>query len=265
MKDACFVICGLDTHLERVEYCISTIKHVYGDRVDIGLSTFGNVTIAPSNKLKAHAKKHDYYFYDAPRQDFFPLEREWHSCEILGMFAISKYFYDLGFKYVYLLHSDIFVVRDFLSYYESLMIDPWSFICPFITIRGDKISYQEALRYNSFTIYKRRIQARLTQSIIVFNKRFILEMYDEYKDERQMWDKVFEKSCMFGDIGLFDIAENFRGYSARPLDAKYTIDGDWEESKIINRIIQDKNVCFIHGPKKFKFLKKKIKDVLNRI
>lgn len=266
MKSICFVVCGLDSHLDRIKLCTYTIEYVYKDKYSIGLATFGNKAVAPSNNLKKYAEQCNYYFYDAPRQWFIPSDREWYSCEILGMVTISKYFYDLGFDEVYLLHNDVFVVREFLSPYKQQMINNWNFICPFIYIKQSKLSYKEILTYDSFEIYNKKIPARLTQSIVVFNKEFILSLYNRYNNEKQMWDDYFVNLCMFGDIGLFNVAQDFLGYTANPLDMKYTIDGGcWNKSTVIKSIINDKNICFIHGPEKFDFLKNKIKYVLKEI
>jgi len=216
-----FVICGLDSHLPRIKNCLKSIKFVYKDSIDIGISTFGNKNQKQSKKLKEYSKEHGYIFYDCHRQDFVPLNREFHCCEIIGMFSMYKYYYEIGYDEVYLLHNDMFIFRDFLPVYNEKMKDKWSFITPFVNIDTPPLEFTKVIKYDNMKIKK--LPSRLSQTIVIFNSNFIKEVYKKYKTEEVMWQKVFKKIDMHGDVGLFYIANNFMGYMGKHITEEFQV------------------------------------------
>lgn len=263
MNKIIFVICGKDSHVKRIPFCIKSIKYIYHNNVDIGISTFGSKKLPPSIILKEFSKENNYIFYDSPRQDYTPLNREQHCCEIIGMLDISKYFYELGYKQVYLMHNDMFIFRDFVGKYEKNMVNNWSFIVPFINIDPSPLKYEEALKFSGFELRKK--PARLSQTIIIFNKLFIQDCYKKYNNGKTMWNNYFKKDCMFGDLGLFDIAKNFIGYTAKPITDEIQISLRFFKGNMEKEIINNKNICMAHNPVTYKLLKDKFKYILDII
>ena len=111
-KKTILVVLGVDRHLSRIRKCISTIKLVYKDRVDIGVATFGNEALEPSVEIEKFCEEEELAFFDSERQNFLNAsesnamqhgfvgtDREFHVCEMIGNIAVSKHFYDLGYKF----------------------------------------------------------------------------------------------------------------------------------------------------------------------
>ena len=247
------VMCGLDSHLGRVQRLLPQMRSVWDDRVDYAIGNFAakhtNSTF-PSTafpgkfykyppheipvKLLKFAEDNKIQFCAPPRQEFIPQGREQHCCEFLGYLAISKYFYDMGYSSVYLLHTDIVAV-DFLPKLELLISaqrGDWSFIFPEIlrgapdgpqpcyTQSGDQV--EDRIRHRQLTIEAiksgkiteaTRQQSRCINSAFIINKKFVSALYEKYGTIDNMWEEVFQYLPMWGDIGPYGICEDFLGFN----------------------------------------------------
>lgn len=263
MKDTIFILCGIDSHLERIKKCLKSIYYVYGDKFDIGLSTFGSTVLKSSILLKEYAENNNLLFYDSKRQDFISKNAEFHCCEIIGMLNISNHFYKLGYKQVYLMHNDMFIFRDFINRYEKNMINNWSFIVPFVNIDPFPLKYEEALKFSGFQLKNK--PSRLSQTVVIFNKLLIQDCYKKYKNDKTIWKKLLIKNALNGDLGLFDLAKDFLGYTAKPIIDEIQISLRFFKGDIEKEIINNKNICIAHNPDTYKLLKYKFKYILDII
>jgi hypothetical protein len=222
-------------------------KISFCEPVDFGIATFGNKSLPNSIGLRKFASENNYAFYDDDRQNV-PCGSEFHCCEILGLLSVSKHFYDLGYKKVFILHNDMFVFKDFIGVYSKNMCGNWSFILPFIDIdkgAGLKTDYERILSTNSYDIKK--TPYRLTQTIVLLNKSFVNDVYKTYTNNDSLWKSVFSKISMYGDVGLFGIASDFLGYKASPIFGRVESSLRWDSEDVVLKEIEDKNIYYIHG------------------
>lgn len=249
MKDTIIVICGIDAHLNRIEECYGSLKRIYPDMpFDIGISTFGNSSVPPSTALKAFCDSSSFVFYDDERQQL-PPNPEFHCCEILGMVSVSKHFYDMGYKEVFVIHNDMIILRDFLPIYRERMVGKWSFVLPFLNIDtgfGTEEEYAKSMLLNSFQI-KDGTPYRLTQTIVVLNREFVTKLYEIYHDDNTLWKSVFNKMSMCGDCGLFDMAKDLLGYHINVIMQKTGTSDRWDTKDTILKETKSRNVYYIHG------------------
>lgn len=258
-----FVLCGIDSHLPRVENCLKSIKFIYKDSIDIGISTFGNRKQPPSKKLKEYSENMGFIFYDCPRQKFSPLNREFHCCEILGMLSMFKYYYSLGYDEVYLLHNDMFIFRDFLPRYAKNMKNNWCFITPFVNIDPPPMKFEDVIKYSNMKI--KDLPSRLSQTVVIFNPKFINDIYNRYKTEEIMWNEIFKKLDMHGDVGLFYLAKGFMEYKGNPIVEEIQTSLRFFKGNMVNEIIRNRNICIAHNPDTYKLLKDKFENILKKI
>ena len=243
------VMCGLDSHLGRVQRLLPQMKSVWSDTVDYAIGNFAAKNIDPTFpstswpgkryrnppheiplKLLKFAEDNKIQFCAPPRQEFISQRREQHSCEFLGYLAISKYFYDMGYSSVYLLHTDITAV-DFLPEIEPLQKGNWSFIFPEI-LRGAPDGPQPCYTENGNRVDDRirhrrlmieaiesgviaeasRQQSRCSNESFIINPKFVYALYEKYKTVENMWEEVFQYLPMWGDVGPYGICEDFLGF-----------------------------------------------------
>jgi hypothetical protein len=260
-------VCGLDEHVGRINECIRSIRRVYGKEVDIGIATFGNNKIPESLILATYAHINLLQFYDSPRQHFIPtLSESWRTygvncCEVIGLLSVSKHFYGLGYEHVFLIHNDLFIIRDVVKLYKAHMRGNWSFVAPFVNLI-EAVTYSRTINYMPHQIKKRGV--RLSQSIIIFNPLFIRDIYAQFDSDEGIWEKVLSHSDLHGDIALFDISRSFLGYSAITIGSEYFIDGRWSRDNIEQDILT-KEIHFIHGPDVYNYMVNKIESIHRRI
>jgi hypothetical protein len=174
-----------------------------------------------------------------------------------------KHYYGLGYDEVYLLHNDMFIFRDFLPRYKKNMIDNWNFITPFVNIDPPPLKFEKVLKYNNMKI--KNLPSRLSQTAVIFNSKFVNDVYSKYGNEEEMWNKVFKKLDMHGDVGLFYIANNFLGYMGKPITDEIQTSLRFFKGNIVKEIIRNKNICIAHNPDTYKLLKDKFENMLERI
>jgi hypothetical protein len=239
-----FVICGVDSHLPRIKKCIESIVSVYGDTVDIALSTFGTHQLPPSGALQSFCEDENHQFFDAPRQKY---PGQSMQCEIIGMFQISRHFQE-NYDEVYLLHNDLLVFRDFLPVYRCGMTGNWSFVIPLIRIRGGMMPDEYRSIQNSYIFGNSNL--RMTQAVTIFNPSFINKVYETYESDDRLWNDLFMHKMWCGDVSLFDIKEGFLGYDCSILPEEillerhftFRYDGDFFEY-----IDKHEEIKYIHG------------------
>ena len=233
MRDI-FVICGIDSHIDRIKRTVKNIQAVLSDPekpVDIGIATFGSPKLRPSERLREYARGKRFLFYDAPRQKWVTLGREFHCCEVIGMLTLSKWFYEKSFDRVFLLHNDIYIDRDFRELIAEWPIRKcWSFIAPVIKTKvRDLISLDlseaDALRLHSHQLSM--TTTRISQECVIFSRKFVDAMYATYGTEEKMWNDLFVYSSMFGDLGLTDI-KNFLGFEVKLVKPFLEHGGKWQ-------------------------------------
>lgn len=227
------VFCAVSEHIKRLEVLLPSLSMFDNDNIDIGIASFGAFdnnlpasrladyrfkhkrlpNISCPFDLKDFADKHNFKFFYAFPQDFLPANRDWHCCELLGILAIARHFYDLGYDLVYECHVDIRFIDNFFPKLEPLMQGDWSFIAH--GIRG--LANNSTLQEKIFAIpsnKKANQQTRISQECIIFNRDFISAFYSKYPTEKIAWDLLFYKFSLFGDVALLDIARDFLGYKA---------------------------------------------------
>jgi len=225
------VFCGVNEHISRMSKLLSSLSMLEG--TDFALASFGASDNNLSNfSLRQYQSKHKrlpittrpllweryakdnlFQFYCAPFQDFLPINRDWHCCELLGEINIAKHFYGLGYDLVYICHTDIEVPNEFFSKVEPLMKGEWSFLAHATRGLDNNIELQEKV----FAIpsnFKIRQSCRISQECIVFNKDFIKTFYEVLWNEAIAWDLMFNELSLFGDVALLDLAPGLFGYKA---------------------------------------------------
>ncbi len=279
-----FVVLGVDSHLDRITKCIQTIKAVYGTTAHIGVATFGNETVGPSVKLKQFCEENDYLFHDCERQSFLTIDhsktnqgfittdREFHVCELLGNITVSKHFYDLGYKEVYLLHNDLFVVRDFLPLYRKHMTDNWAFVAPYVCASGQpKVSLESIMGTNKLDrggrtmVGNRWVLARVTQTVLLLNPKLIDKLFSKYGDQENIFKSFLSTYNMHGDIALLQLFDGFEGFVGNPIFKDTVVDTYCLNDTRIERIIADENLTHVHGDVLYKRYYDVIDDVIRKI
>ena len=281
------IVLGIDRHLDRISTCVESIKHVYrkGSNVDIGVATFGNTALPPSKELKKYCQQVGIMFYDATRQDFLEIDKNntdkqrthngafvgttegFHSNEILGKISISKFFYDLGYEEVYVLHNDVSIFRDFLPTYRKKMKDNWAFVSPYVQSKvADPVSLKDVSLMDpserSKQIQSRAIGSRIALSILILNKKLIYSLYSKYKTEKSMHINYFNKYCMIGDVGFLQLFDNFNGFSGNPIEDETGLDDWWSADCSLKRILLDEKITHIHGDVLFSKYGKAAVDIM---
>ena len=279
------VVLGVDKHLERIATCVNTIRLIYEKKVDIAVATFGNSALPPSELLSEYCQENDIIFYDSPRQDFLIINKEntekynthngrftgtteeFHSSEIIGKVAISKYFYDRGYSEVYLLHNDVLVVRDFLKMYRKNMVKNWAFVSPYIqSTEIEQISLESVSNIDreqrKQKARNKEIGSRIALSVLILNKKLVNSLYRKYKNEKNMHKNYLNKFCMVGDIGFLQLFDDFNGFSGYPIEEEVALDCWWSKDTSLEYIISNHNISHLHGMELFDKYKKNIKDII---
>jgi len=267
------VICGIDSHLNRIKQCVHSLKTLYSgyskSNIDIAIATFGNTTLPPSYKLKEYADKEGFLFFDAPRQDFIPLDREFHACEVIGMITIFKHFYDIGYEEVFQVHNDQLFIRNFLFRFRTEMKDKWSFIVPYCHPKEPKLSYDDAVKIDPWQMMKKSMTCRMSQTVVIFNPKFIDALYNRYKDEKGMWKEWFIKQPMFGDLALWSISKEFLGFASKHIDpivdklVWFKVRG--HNYDFVEHLKRHKEIHFIHGDSSVDYLWNKYDTLYKKI
>jgi|1_EtaG_2_1085319.scaffolds.fasta_scaffold00652_12 hypothetical protein len=278
MKKSILVILGVDSHLERIKKCASSIKAVFEDSVDIGIATFGNSFVEPSKKLENFSSKNKFIFYDSPRQNFLDLDpnnknqgfvttfREFHVCELLGNLLISKHYYDLGYDEVFLLHNDLFVVRNFLPVYRKNMVSNWAFVVPY-TWHGSakaKISLKE-LMSSVHKFVKPESGPRFTQTILIFNKQLLKKISQKISNQKSFYEDFLINYNLHGDIALTEIWKDFFGFEGQPIEENILLDSCLPHPYNIEAIIKNSNITHLHGKSIYCKYENTIIDLIDKI
>lgn len=254
------VIFATDSSLEDVEFNVPSIRKVYGQTVDIGIATYGSQLTLPSIELKRYSDENDFLFFDAPRQDFLPPDREHHCCGIIGQLTISRHFYNLGYDEVYLLHPDTYQFRDALSYYRKQMRGLWNFATIFWHLFECDVTFEQAVEWGSHKTFE-KYKVTLPDAFIIYNKAFVKYLFSKYRNEKTMWDEVFYKFKMVTDACLFDVAKAFPGWSPKIVGQGgfekdfVMIDGgqftSWIKNltkrRLLSIVAENSTICFIHN------------------
>lgn len=270
-----FVVCGTDSQMHLIEKCIPTIKLVYGTSVDIGVATFGNSTIPPSVKLKKFSEENGYIFHDSERQHFLELEegiadetqpsestattKVFHCHEMTAFMTVSKYYYDLGYTEVFLFHSDLFIIRDFLPLYRKHMDYNWAFVSQYVTQPGvakpslDLID-PSTISENGLAAEpgKRLVWVRCATAIMIINKVLIKTLFSKYGDQEGVYNAVLKNYSMYADIALFQMAtKGIEYFLGNPIVEETMVDYAHTKDITMEKILVNKNLTHLHGKRIF--------------
>jgi hypothetical protein len=227
------IVLSIDKHIKFLKNALEKIKNIYpNDQVYLCNFNSGDHPI----KLPLIAKKLNinYKTFVFPR-----VEKDRLVCaEIFAMLKISSYFYNLGYDEVYLLHGDIEIIGDYTESFNNFKKENWSVIVPLINFLQplDKTSLQNLWlhnqNYSSQNIEKYSI-ARLTQSCLIFNKKYINEIQKNFNSFEDFFKDQFLNSSLYGDCALFDC--NHFGFSVSPILTPISIEKRWlqNDSKIL--------------------------------
>lgn len=184
-------ICGIDAHLPG----ITALKKQFEDLGEtVEIACYGN-KYCPPNTMGG---------YDV-RQDFIPIDREFHCCDMIAYLSIAKHFYK-KYDQVYIAHHDVTLKGNPLPRYEKEMTGKWSFIVPEGKAnagRDSTISYCK--KHGSWEALKTNL--RLSHELIAISKEFVDYMFTKYKDEKEMWNKEFVNYNMNSDLNMFDLLD----------------------------------------------------------
>ena len=247
MKNTIILLAGIDSHLPRIKEAYSYLSNIYSrNDIDFGITTFGNITLPPSVVLKDYSEKEGFVFYDDKRQ-IIPNNREFHCSETLALLSIFKYYYGLGYKDIFILQNDMWILKDFIPLYKEHMIGNWSFVIPFLNINTGsrtKEEYEKAVSLGSFGVVN--TPYRLPQTIITLNKDFVNKVYEVYGDNENLWSTVFSKFYMTGDVSLFDIPE-WLGYKINPVMDNIESALRWCPKEKLIQEFKNKTAYCVHG------------------
>ena len=282
-----FVVVGVDSHLPRIEKCISSIRLLYRDKFDIGVATFGNSTVPPSKKLQQYCQENELIFFDSERQDFLNLDparvercgttpsevkavaSEFHVCEMVGNLEISKHFYDLGYEEVYLLHSDVLLVRDFLPLYRKYKKSKWAFVSALLTHHGaptlkfSEISDHENISKGFAVVGSSRVWVRCAQAILMINKELVNVLYSKYTSQKEIYDSVFSRFSMFGDVALVQMCTlGIEGFFGNPVREETMVDASFTLNCFDRKVFLKNSLTHIHGMTLFDFYFDSIEEII---
>lgn len=260
MNKTILVIFAKDSSLSDVEFNVPSIREVYGQSVDLGIATYGARPAPPSVALKSYADENGILFFDAPRQDFLPSDREHRCCGIIGQLTISRYFYNLGYEEVYLLHPDTYQFRDALPYYRRQMQGQWSFVTIFWHLFETDITFEQAVEWGGQKTFE-KYKVTLPDAFLTYNKAFVEYLFSKYFNEKNMWQEIFHKFRMVTDAGLFDVAKNFLGWIPKIIGQGgfekdfvmidygmfYTRGKAPNKQELLDIVAKNYTICFMHN------------------
>jgi len=171
--------------------------------------------------------------------------------EILAMLKISQHYYNKGYDFVYLLHGDIQLIGDYKESFKGKSEKDFSAIVPFIDFTTPRSKDElreiwESTKHFKSTYIEKFSKARLTQSCLLFSKRFIEHINNKFGDIENFFDKNLKNSSPYGDCSLFDL--NFGKFKVQPLLDPISIESKWVES-FSGEFLKFKipNVQYIHN------------------
>lgn len=180
--------------------------------------------------------------------------------EILGNLSLSRYFYDLGYDEVYLMHNDMYFIDDFLPSFRKRQINNWAFIAPALSPVLEKHKWNNktirefCLKAQSPYLHP-RYEIRIAQALMIYNKELVKKVYDTYNTDEELYRQYLQPFHRCGDIAtiqLFDDFLGFRGNIIPPSD-EIMYDPAWSDisqsdsDKLTTSLIRN-STCFIHGP-----------------
>ena len=227
------VICAIDSQLETTIKVAEQVEKI----CDVGIATYGNKFCEPSIILEKLAKDKGYKFFDSPRQEFIPVDREFHCCEMIAYIGISKHFYK-EYEHVYIAHHDITIKENPLPNYEKEMIGNWSFVAPLVKIGGEErklLSLKEIETLGGYEIEESR--SRLSHELLIFNKVFVDYLYNNYKTDEDLWE-FFKKYILFSDLSMFDFYPEWNGFKAKVIDSCVIHGGDNLHYDVVDGILK---------------------------
>lgn len=227
MSETIHVFCGIDNHINDLKNAINSARKVFpDDAIAVGNFYSNN----KQKKLKEFCLKQQIPFAEKGQPFFKGHGSRICASEIIGMIQLSKSFYDKGFSEVFLLHADTLIYRDYKPFFRAVMDKNWSAICPLINFLNPhqdvKSLWSKVKKLNSKRIEKSS-PARLTQSAVIFNSRFINSIYEQYNEETlgDYFSKYWSDSSVYGDCALFDL--NHMNFKIRPILESISLEGSW--------------------------------------
>ncbi|MFW5891717.1 MAG: hypothetical protein ACOCUI_05810, partial [bacterium] len=260
IEKKCFVIYSYDSNLEYFKNAYKSIKEncKYYDVFTVMLcgEDISRLTIK-QEKIEEFCQENNINYFYFNNQDFLTADNN-NIQETVGKISISKFFYDQGYKDVYIIPDTTLILNDVSDIFEKYKKDKWMFICPFVdrtnyyekkqNSKLEQIPYEEWP--NSQEVEK--TPYRLRQSIILYNREFIFDLYEKYKNEENIYKEIFSDKISFSDCNLFDfVKKDLLGYRGVPIFEKIGFDEENKYCKQIKNIIKskNKNIYFIHGKK----------------
>jgi len=249
------VICAIDSQIEYVEICLKSCLKIF-PKENIGIASF-NFLKEDQIKLKKLAEQNGILFFEFKIIDnpHILWEKLKALREIYGSIKISEYFYSLNFDNVYLLHNDIIVSKDYTSKFQVYQKDNWSFCCPFMSHTRQMTDFSRNWEISK-NIPSKQIESteyRLSNCVIIFNKKFINEIKNRMSIEQYL--DLYKNPSIYCDCSCFEI--NHFNYFVSPIlekiseEAKRIENGKWKDF-----LKNQSNIMYVHFGENHKKLMK---------
>jgi hypothetical protein len=221
-----------DGILDYAKPLVDNIRDIYNNEVDIVFFSFDGNKVAQKiiegtqhrrnenptkigfsrQETRKFCQEQNIPLIVLDRQDFIPHDRELGYSDIITYLDISNKLYQAGYKNVFLLHPDIFIVKDFIPYFDEVKNGQWSAMSTFFNFSSASaaaneylIEKEDALKLNSWELSK--TAGRLGNAVFLFNPEYVYMLYDKYKDNEGLWEK-FKPSFLSGDCAWVDYLED---------------------------------------------------------
>lgn len=244
-KKTIHIICGIDRHCEYIKSSIKKIKELY-PLDDIYICNFNSGESQKKLPLISKQLNIQYKEFVLPS-----INKSRLVCsEILAMLVISNYFYELEYENVYLLHGDLEILGNYTESFSNISIKNWSVAVPLIDFTNPRekeflIKLWEHSKYLNSNSIENSSTARLTQSCLIFNYKFIQEIKKQFSSIENYFNFMLKNSSSYGDCGLFDC--NHLGFNVYPILNPISFENKWF-NKISRNDLKTKfpDVKYIH-------------------
>ena len=244
-NNVAFVFPMVFSYIGRFEKCVESVKKVYGDNVDIIVANYDdrncNKETLDYTPLMDYCAKKGYPFIRFDNEHFWS--------ESMLQIQIST-FLSHQYAQVYLVHSDIIILKDFIPEYQKKMSGKWNVICPYI---GSKPYSTVKDRYSG-SMWG---DGRMHMSIVLYNNEFLKHIEENYS-VCSFWSKFLSKSVAHSDLEHFDLRD-CDGFSPNPFDHNehvcldladnwsYGFLKDKSREEILQWINENPQVCYLHA------------------
>ena len=245
-----YIFCGLDLHKPIIENCINKLLQSRDD-VDVGVATFGNANLPPSEQLSKMCQKMDIPFYVSRSVH---INADVDCCELTGMFEVSTHFYEnYDYSMVILMHPDTVSVRNYNNSIEEHLEDDYCLIVPLINLEPNIPLEDEKIFIDMTGHGIAGTRFRVTQAVLSFGRNFCLHMKEKYGTIENIWNQVLKKFIKYGDCSMINFYPKYEGYDTHLLYGKKQIVSQQsfgahkaQNLNYVDYVLKNKNLNFIH-------------------